>query len=124
MGSITNTIKRERKKERDHKPYYIVTEREKKKERKRETDVENIVVSRRRNRHGQSNTDKVKLPIYNAEKERKKERKAEIYKNYISFVVWEDIKRQRQRRRVCPHDLSKEKINQFTLHHLSSSFKT
>ena len=44
MGSITNTIKRERKKERDHKPYYIVTEREKKKERKRETDVENIVV--------------------------------------------------------------------------------
>ena len=44
MGSITNTIKRERKKERDHKPYYIVTEREKKKERKRERDVENIVV--------------------------------------------------------------------------------
>ena len=44
MGSITNTIKRERKKERDHKPYYIVTEREKKKERKREADVENIVV--------------------------------------------------------------------------------
>ena len=44
MASITNTIKRERKKERDHKPYYIVTEREKKKERKRETDVENIVV--------------------------------------------------------------------------------
>ena len=44
MGSITNTIKRETKKERDHKPYYIVTEREKKKERKRETDVENIVV--------------------------------------------------------------------------------
>ena len=45
----------------------------------------------------------MKLPIYNAEKERKKERKrAEIYKTYISFVVWEDIKRQRQRRRVCP----------------------
>ena len=43
----------------------------------------------------------MKLPIYNAEKERKKERKkAEIYKNYISFVVWEDIKRQRERRRV------------------------
>ena len=43
VGSITNTIKRERKKERDHKLYYIVTEREKKKERKRETEVENIV---------------------------------------------------------------------------------
>ena len=43
VGSITNTIKRERKEERDHTLYYIVTEREKKKERKRETEVENIV---------------------------------------------------------------------------------
>ena len=43
VGSITNTIKRERKKEGDHTLYYIVTEREKKKERKRETEVENIV---------------------------------------------------------------------------------
>ena len=105
MGSITNTIKRDRKKERDHKPYYIVTEREKKKERKKERDGSREYSIRRRNRHGQSNTDKVKLTIYNAdkEKEREKERKrAEIYKTYISFVVWEDIKRQRQRRRVCP----------------------
>ena len=51
----------------------------------------------------------MKLTIYNAEKEKEREieiekerKRAEIYKNYISFVVWEDIKRQRQRRRVCP----------------------
>ena len=72
-GSITNTIKRERKKERDHKPHYIVTEREKKKERKRETDVENIVYVLR-NRHGQSNTDKGN---YRYITQRKKERKKE-----------------------------------------------
>ena len=40
VGSITNTIKRERKEERDHTLYYIVTEREKKKERKREREKE------------------------------------------------------------------------------------
>ena len=79
MGSITNTIKRERKKERDYKPYYIVTEREKKKERKRDGRREYSSI-RRRNRHGQSNTDKVKLPIYNAEKERKKERERRYIK--------------------------------------------
>ena len=77
MGSITNTIKRDRKKERDHKPYYIVTEREKKKERKKERDGSREYSIRRRNRHGQSNTDKVKLTIYNAEKEKERERKKE-----------------------------------------------
>ena len=45
----------------------------------------------------------VVVVVEEREREREKERKrAEIYKTYISFVVWEDIKRQRQRRRVCP----------------------